>query len=272
MITRPRRSAFTLIELLVVIAIIAVLIGLLLPAVQKVREAASRSKCSNNLKQIGIGAHSYHDVNGTLPLGGVNTTDSRDWCGHFQMLPQIEQGNMFNTKQQLVGVPIYMCPTRSRIPFASSGGNSPGLNGPFTDYAITEYNNSFSQNGVTPSTGGQPFKRTLSAISNARGSSNSIFMGEKSIDPGMYANTSSSNWDECIYSGGYGGTRRGGTTIVQDAPGNNGNNDWWGAAHPNGPQFIMCDGSVRTIPYNQSGQPAFLASLDWKSASSNQLP
>jgi prepilin-type N-terminal cleavage/methylation domain-containing protein/prepilin-type processing-associated H-X9-DG protein len=104
---RSRSDGFTLIELLVVIAIIAVLIALLLPAVQSAREAARRIQCTNNLKQLGLGAHNYHDGNNVFPCGGMTPTSVvvspgmsqyYSYWGMFQgLLPYIEQGNLANS-------------------------------------------------------------------------------------------------------------------------------------------------------------------------------
>src|SRR5437899_3011675 len=98
-----RRRGFTLIELLVVIAIIGVLVGLLLPAVQKVREAANRMKCQNNLKQLGLAMHSYHDSQGNFPRGNLSAWGNDHGSWMFVTLPYMEQDNLYKAVTAVVG-------------------------------------------------------------------------------------------------------------------------------------------------------------------------
>ena len=127
------RRAFTLIELLVVIAIIAILIGLLLPAVQKVREAADRAKCKNNLKQIGLAFHDYHVDNNQFPAGYTSArrpstapARGRAGAGGRRCCPYLEQDNLFtqidftkdiadpaNAAARVASLPVFRCPSDS---------------------------------------------------------------------------------------------------------------------------------------------------------------
>jgi len=156
------RGGFTLIELLVVIAIIAVLIALLLPAVQSAREAARRIQCTNNMKQLGLALHSYHDVHGRFAPGSITVaiTPSKDYRQPFvtSLLPFVELGNVvnafnydlsFQTNQndtsRLTRLAVFDCPSDQKVLFISDNGGNSDVKG---SYGINWGQNTFGDPGL----------------------------------------------------------------------------------------------------------------------------
>jgi len=228
------RPGFTLIELLVAIAIISVLIGLLLPAVQKVREAAARMSCGNNLKQMGIAIHSYHDVQGAFPKSDP-ASPSNGWSWIARLLPYIEQDNLYRqlnfnlpitdttgtNNSALIQVPIktLLCPSdptpgvRSDLagwwawPAAatSSGANKGGPAG------VTCYNGYMGPDTFDPTSASAidgVFERTLPTTISVKfnnvldGLSNTLIVGERSPSYSPWAAWSAGNgtWVSDAYS------------------------------------------------------------------------
>jgi prepilin-type N-terminal cleavage/methylation domain-containing protein len=274
------RKGFTLIELLIVIAIIAILIGLLLPAVQKVREAATRTECQNNLKQIGLAFHGYHDVRGRFPDGGRNANypavggnpapagdtspSNRDqWSWTYQILPYLEQNNLYNnaTDTNIYKTPVktYYCPGRRPAQVYNGWAK--------TDYAGCA--------GISDNSGivvNQALNVHVSIVDVTDGTSNTLMVGEKRLRLDKFGLEYDDNepevapgWDNEIF-------RQALTETYGVNPCCGPNQDlavtpasWsttgfdpdasmsqFGSSHVGGMNGVLGDGSVRLIRYNPS--------------------
>ena len=288
-----RRRGFTLIELLVVIAIIAILIALLLPAVQQAREAARRPPCKNNLKQLGLAFHNYHDVYRSFPpaatADGVgNNMDRIDaWGWSVRLLPYIDQGPLYNqiepgetsrvprdpanmtdvndyrtaadgTKEKLFTtvIPAFLCP--------SSTGDS--LN-KFQAYMATMMYAINYRIGVYPSAA--PYTVKIGDILD--GTSNTVLAGEKSLHETPQGTSIGMAWGgykPCAarisivtphaemntpFDGSYNASNN---CYSENAPTTNTTRDVVASQHQGGAHLLLCDGTVRFVSENIESNPA----------------
>ena len=273
-----KRRAFTLIELLVVIAIIAILIGLLIPAVQKVREAAARLSCQNNLKQLGLACHSFHDANEGFPSGCYTAGGPLQWTTWAtELLPYLEQGSLWtqtyawlkanpgfpweagNPSVAFVS-PLFICPSNIRpttISAAAMGLNTPVSLTSYLGNSGTSSNNPLSADGVL-------YANSSVKLGDIKdGTSRTILLGERPASANLLygwwpaASGSGAGDGDCVL-----GSRDVALTVVfgalatnvglQPPAGPNVQADgahWW-SFHPGGANFLYCDGSVHYLPYS----------------------
>lgn len=291
MVTRAFRTrhGFTLIELLVVIAIIAILIALLVPAVQKVREAAARSQCGNNLKQIGLAVQAYIDVNKSLPPARIDYDGGATWC--VLLLPFLDQVPLYEqwdiqkaywvqpASFRQTALSVYFCPTRrnanmnllSTNDLPDQGWTTTPVPGALGDYGACEGDNSNGQYNTHLADGAMIIADHKTATNPAGGLlitywksrtnialitdglSNTLLIGEKHVKQGSWGNTTG---DGSIYNGDPGNqnsARVAGAGYLLARTPKDSYNLQFGGYHPGVCQFVFCDGTVRAIDVSIDG-------------------